>query len=92
MRIRPLTESRWTRSVVVATIILFAAAGFCMFEGDHDDDHVGPLHGCLAMLTTVVRIAVIELLVIGGATTLAGFGLPLVTLRVPVPPPKLAVS
>jgi hypothetical protein len=85
-------ESRWTRGAVAAALVLFAVAGFCLFEGDHDDDHAGPLHVCLAMLATVVRIPVIELLVVGGATMLAGFGLPAVALRVPVPPPKLTVS
>jgi hypothetical protein len=93
MHLRPLTKSRWMQGVVIATLVLFAVAGFCMFEGDHDDDHTGPVHVCLAMLATgVAPIPVIELLVIGGATILAGFGLPTVALRVPVPPPKLATS
>lgn len=91
---RPLTKSFWRRGAVVATLVLLAAVGFCMFEGDHDgDQHAGPVHVCLAMLQSgLVRIPVIELLVIGGALILSASGLTAVTLGVPVPPPKRAVS
>lgn len=91
---RPLTRTFWRRGAVVATLVLLAAVGFCMLEGDHDgDQHAGPVHVCLAMLQSgLVRIPVIDLLVIGGAVILSAAGLTAVTLGVPVPPPKLVIS
>ena len=89
---RPLTQTFWRRGAVVAALVLLAAVGFCLFEGDHDgDQHAGPVHVCLAMLQSgLVRIPVVDLLVIGGAVILSAAGLTAVTLGVPVPPPKLA--
>jgi hypothetical protein len=91
---RTLPKAVWRRGAVVATLVLLAAVGFCMFEGDHDgDQHAGPVHVCLAMLQSgLVRIPVIDLLVIGGAVMLSAGGLTAVTLGVPVPPPKLVIS
>jgi hypothetical protein len=84
----------WGRGAVVVALVLLAAVGFCTFEGDHDgDQHAGPVHICLAMLESgLVRIPVIELLIIGSAVILSSSGVTAVTLGVPVPPPKLAVS
>ena len=94
MNRRPLTKSFWRRGAVVAALVLLAAVGFCLFEGDHDgDQHAGPVHGCLAMLQSgLVRIPVIELLVIGCAVILSASALTAVTMGVPVPPPKLSLS
>lgn len=94
MRRPPLTKSFWRRGAVVAALVLLAAVGFCLFEGDHDgDQHAGPVHVCLAMLDSGLgRIPIIELLVMGGAVILSASGLTAVTLGVPVPPPKLVIS
>jgi hypothetical protein len=90
----PWTRSRWTRGAVVATLILLAAVGFCMFEGDYDGDHhAGSVHVCLAMVgNSLARTAVIELLVAGSAVVLSLHRLTVLTLGVPVPPPKFIVS
>lgn len=90
----PLTRSCWTRGAVVATLILLAAVGFCMFEGDYDGDHhAGSVHVCLAMVgNSLARTAVIELLVAGSAVVLSLHRLTVLTLGVPVPPPKFIVS
>jgi len=94
MHSESLTNRSWRRGAVVAALVLLAAVGFCLFEGDHDgDQHAGPVHVCLAMLQSgLVRIPVIELLVIGCAVFLSASALTAVTLGVPVPPPKLILS
>ena len=94
MNRRRLTNSFWRRGVVVAALGLLVAVGFCLFEGDHDgDQHAGPVHVCLAMLESALgRIPVIQLLVVGSAVILTASGLTVVTLGVPVPPPKFTVS
>ena len=91
---RPLTQSFWRRGAVVSALVLLAAVGFCLFEGDHDgDQHAGPVHVCLAMLESGLgRIPVIELLATGCAVILSASALTAVTLGVPVPPPKLILS
>lgn len=91
---QPSTRSFWARGGIIATLILLAAVGFCMFEGDHDGDHhAGSVHVCLAMLGSgLVGSPVIELLVAGSAVILSLRRLTVMTLGVPVPPPKFTAS
>jgi hypothetical protein len=89
----PSTRSFWTRGAVIATLILLAVVGFCLFEGDYEGDHhAGSLHVCFAMVgSSLARTAVIELLVAGSAVNLSLHRLTVMTLGVPVPPPKFIV-
>ena len=83
-----------TRGAVIAALVLLAAFGFCIFEGDHDGDHhAGPLHVCLAMLaTSLARASTVTLFVTGSAVMLSVPRVATVILGVALPPPKFIVS
>ena len=91
-----MTARAWTtgfcgRSAVIAAVILTAAIGFCLFDGDHDgDDHVGSVDLCGAMLPATFMPVLLMGLFVAGATVLLTGGGHLVTvpLGVPHPPPK----
>jgi hypothetical protein len=82
------------RGVVIVTLILLAAVGFCVLEGEHDTDHhAGAVHLCLATVSdTLARFPVVTLLVAGSAVMMSLHRLTMMSLGVPVPPPKLRAS
>ena len=84
----------WARGAVIAIVVLLAAVGFCLFEGDHDgEQHMSSVHVCSAMVvSSPAPASIAALVVIGGALMLSVPRVPAVTLGVPVPPPKLSVS
>ena len=84
----------WARSAIIATVVLLAAVGFCLFEGDHDgEQHMSSVHVCSAMaVSSSAPTSVAALVVTGGSLLLSVPRVTAVTLGVPVSPPKLPVS
>lgn len=82
------------RCVVIVTLILLAAVGFCVLEGEHDSDHLaGSVHLCLATVSdNLARFPVVTLLIAGRAVMMSLHRLTMMSLGVPVPPPKLRAS
>jgi hypothetical protein len=80
------------RGVVIATLILLAAVGFCVLEGERDSDHhAGSVHLCVATVSDdLARIAVVEPLAAGSAVILSLDRLTMMSLGVLVPPPKFS--
>ena len=79
--------------VLIVALVLLAAVGFCLFEGDHGDHHASSLHVCSTMLVgSATAASIVVSVVAGGALMLSAPRVTAVTLGVPVPPPKLSVS
>ena len=91
---QPCMRDFWTRGAVIVALVLLAAVGFCLFQGEHDgDQHAGSVHVCLAMLaSSLAPIQVIALFVAGSAVMLSVARVTAVTLGVALPPPKFTVS
>jgi len=84
----------WARSAVIATVVLLAAVGFCLFEGDHDGQHhLSSVHICSAMaVSSPMPASLAALVVTGGVLMLSVARVTTITLGVPVPPPKPTFS
>ena len=91
---RSTATKRPMRGAVIASLIVLAIAGFCLFDGDQDGDHhAGSLHVCLAMLVnSLMPAAIAALLAAGAAIVLATPRVATVSLGVALPPPKSTVS
>lgn len=91
---KPGTREFGVRGALIVALVLAAAGGFCMIDGDHDGDHhAGIVHVCFAMLAaSFAPIFVIALLVAGSPVILSPPRAATVALGVLVPPPKFAVS
>lgn len=80
--------------IVALMIAVTATAGFCLFDRDHDgsNDHGVSLDLCLGMLVTALVVVLLAGLVPSGwAVSYRLEHVPVVGLRVPVPPPKSAL-
>jgi hypothetical protein len=87
-------HSIWARGALIATLVVLAVAGFCLFDGNQDSDHhAGSLHVCLAMAVTgLMPAAVAALLATGNAVGLTPPSVAAVALAVVLPPPKSFIS
>lgn len=86
-----LRVSGWATVVLTLMIAVTATVGFCLFDRDHDgSDHHGVSPDlCLGMLITSLVVVLLAGLVPSGWTvTYRLEPVPVVGLRIPVPPPK----
>jgi hypothetical protein len=93
MRGEQLRKVWWVRGLVMATALLALAAGFCIFDQDHDGTagHVPSPDLCLGMLAVLLAVMpLVRPLAVGWAVNLPVATAHTVTLHIPDPPPKSA--
>jgi hypothetical protein len=72
-------------------VLITLAAGFCVFDADHDGnpDHAIPLDLCLGMLVASVTVTLLaQLPLTGWAEPYRLLPVPVPLLHIPAPPPK----
>ncbi len=77
----------------MASVLLVAAVGLCVFDGDHEGGghHPMPLDLCLLLLVASISLPLLARLPDAGRASMgAPVALIAVTLSVPAPPPKSA--
>lgn len=91
MRGERLGKVWWGRGLVLATVLLSLATGFCLFDQDHKgtSGHMGQPDLCLGMLAVLlVMVLLVQPLAAGWVMNLAEARPRTVTLHIPDPPPK----
>ncbi len=77
----------------MATVLLFAAVGFCVFDGDHSANghHAMPLDLCLLLLVASTSLPLLARLPDAGRASVSlTVTVTPIALSVPAPPPKSA--
>jgi hypothetical protein len=84
-------RDRKVLGLVLVTLVL--AVGFCLFDGDDQEDCHAGFDLCLGMLATVLTVDLVSRLPLAGSAVAERLAPALeFTLRVPAPPPKAALA
>ena len=86
-------RSRRRKALGLILAVLVLAVGFCIFDGDEQEDGHAGLDLCLGMLVTSLTVTLVARLPLTGSANADHLAAVIeFWARVPAPPPKTAVS